>query len=59
MRIWKNIASKKTTSIVKASEFCKENTFKLQQIITNALGYKSYPSWNVVNLSKHLTFWYV
>ena len=44
LRIRKNIASKKATSIVKASEFCKENTFKLQQIITNALGYKSYPS---------------
>ena len=41
---------------VKGTEFRTRNnanTFKLQRTITNALRYKSDPSGNVVNLSKH------
>ena len=61
LRIRKNIPSQKTSKSnqhrsVKCTEFCPRNnanTFKLQRTITNALRYKSDPSGNVANLSKH------
>ena len=47
---------------VKGTEFRlrnNANTFKLQRTLTNAFRYKSDPSGNVVNLSKHSFFRYV